>query len=82
MIYDISFSMMCACAESAKASGATHFGTHFWGECWAITNVADLEEGGDSCYLADGLYQTKCSGNKNAKFGCLGDDESYFVYKL
>ena len=70
--------MMCACAESAISSGVKYFGTHYWGECWAV-DVKEMVKGND-CHLADGLYKNKCGDNPET-FGCLGN-KSFYVYAV
>jgi len=69
-------SLVCACADAAKAAGVTMFATHFWGECWEI-RPADMGPKSDGCVLADGLYRNKCNMVNGE---CLGSTD-FAVYK-
>jgi len=74
-------SFVCACAEAAKAANVKYFGTHFWGECWALKMEKVREASNADCTLADGEYQTKCHGNRRYDFECLGA-KHYYMYSL
>jgi len=74
-------SFVCACAEAAKTANVKYFATHFWGECWALELWQVTEATKGDCTLADGLYQTRCYGNKNHNFECLGA-KNYYMYSL
>ena len=81
MSFSFSFSFVCACAEAAKAANVKYFGTHYWGECWALelSQVTAVKNG--DCTLADGKYETKCKGDKRYNFECLGD-KNYYIYSI
>ena len=78
------FSFVCACAEAAKKANASYFGTHFWGECYALMPEKIIGEAGD-CRLADRYYTNPlyCHENYGELDGheCLAI-ENYYLYEV
>lgn len=76
-------SFICACAKAAKEANVTYFGTHFWGECFALEKDQTVVSSDGNCILADGSYQKKCNGvsEKGQNTECLGGVQ-YYMYKV
>ena len=75
-------SLVCSCAQRAKAKGYTYFGIQYFGECWSGPGHLSFRKHGTSSACKSAAFQ-QC----NVKAGsrrclCTGDQHSNYVYKL
>lgn len=76
-------SLVCRCAERAKARGFTHFGLQFYGECWSGPSAESrFAMHGPSKECLMGLKFPPLYCNRTDPRACVGGPHLNFVYKI